>query len=429
VDVVLITVDTLRVDHVSAYEPDGPAKTPNMDGLAEDGVIHTQAFSPVSVTAPAFASLMTGQSPEQHGVLMNQFRGGDPLSPDAVTLAERFAEAEAKYATAGFVSAYTLRRAVGLGQGFQVYNGGERANRWGDQTISTALSWLESHRERPIFLWVHSYDPHGPVRRFAKPADRRAEWKDVPENAAHIPMYQKADEITDPAFYAQMYVRGVQYADRQVGRVIEALKEQGRYEDALIILLADHGETLTERDLWFDHGTSAHVEQLHIPLIVKYPKNRRAGSHDDRLISLMDVTPTVLSEARLPALPDPAGVALTTSGTLHDALKGEGSHCKEVEILKCRPRGGLGKELSVRSLAHTVVHQSRSPDDLRLFYNRTTDPKELQPAPDGEPQGLSSILDAMHVDRAARTYADPPGSAAAQDSEEIQKLKKLGYVE
>ena len=93
VDVVIIAVDTLRVDHVSAYAPSGPANTPHMDSLAADGVIHTQAFSPVSVTAPAFASLMTGQSLNQHGVLMNMFRGGDPLPASAQTLAEQFAAA------------------------------------------------------------------------------------------------------------------------------------------------------------------------------------------------------------------------------------------------------------------------------------------------------------------------------------------------
>ncbi len=430
VDVVLITVDTLRVDHVSAYNPSSPSQTPAMDSLAKDGVLFTQAFSPMSVTAPAFASLMTGQHPGDHGVLMNLFRGGSPLPETAETLAERFASAKAGYATGGFVSAYTLRRQVGLRQGFQVYNGGERANRWGDQTISNALGWMAQHQGRPIFMWVHSYDPHGPVKRFAREADVSKPWKADPAHDAHIPRYQRHPQISDPDFYRQMYVHGVQYADHQVGRILSALRDSGRYEEALIIVLADHGESLTERDLWFDHGTSAHIEQLQIPLIVKYPRSKRGGTHDDRLTSLMDVTPTVLEQARLPALPRPAGLALTTAGTLHTQLTGESSHCKEVDILLCSPRGGLGKELSVRSLTTTLIQQARHPEARRLQYNRVTDPLEQTPVMDNTLQtDLTSVLEALVLDRRARTYADPPGIHTEQETDEDEKLRSLGYVE
>ena len=428
VDVVIIAVDTLRVDHVSAYNPESPARTPHIDSLAKDGVTHTQAFSPVSVTAPAFASLMTGQLPEQHGVLMNLFRGGEPLADSAQTLAERFSEHEAGYATGGFVSAYTLRRQVGLNQGFDVYNGGERANRWGDQTFGTALTWLNNHAGRPIFMWVHSYDPHGPVKRFATPTDTDKLWQNDPANHVRIPKYQRDAEISDPAFYTQMYARGVEYADVQVGRVLKALKAQGRYEDALVIVLADHGETLTERALWFDHGTSAHVEQLHIPLIIKYPKNARAGSHDDRLVSLVDVTPTILTQARLPPLPEPAGQPLTSTGVLHTELAGESSHCKDVESLPCRPRGGQGKELAIRSLAQTHIYKRRAEGGQIEVYNRTTDPAELAPQAASGPSELGRALEAMRVDRHARTYADPPGIQAPR-TEETLKLRQLGYVE
>lgn len=428
VDVVIIAVDTLRFDHVSAYDPASPARTPHMDSLASDGVIHTQAFSPVSVTAPAFASLMTGQHPGQHGLLMNIFRGGNPLPETAQTLAERFADSKAEYATGGFVSAYTLRRQVGLAQGFQVYNGGERANRWGDMTFTTALNWMDSHAQRPLFMWVHSYDPHGPVKRFAKPADTQKAWNDDPSNAVRLPRYQRDADITDPAFYREMYARGVEYADVQVGRVLTKLKAQDRYDDALVILLADHGESLTERTMWFDHGTSAHVEQLQIPLIVKYPKNKAAGTHDDRLVGLVDVTATILAQADLPPLPDAAGLPLTTSGPLHSKLTGESSHCKEVDVLPCRPRGGLGKELAVRTLGSTHIYKPRASGGVVEVYNRTTDPKETGAQGASPDISLGEALEALRLDRQGRTYADPPGINAPR-TEETQKLRQLGYVE
>jgi arylsulfatase len=425
VDVIIIGVDTLRVDHVSAYGADSPAKTPHMDALAADGVRHTQAFSPISVTAPAFASVMTGQAPSQHGVLMNVFRGGAPLGEEAQTLAERFGAAEARYATGAFVSAYTLRREVGLAQGFDLYNGGERANRWGHKTFTQALSWLASHRERHIFLWVHSYDAHGPVRRYAKLKDTHRPWDNSPTNAARLPKYQADPQISDPAYYREMYARGVEFSDEQVGRLVQALKEQDRYEDAMIILLADHGESLTERELWFDHGTSAHVEQLQVPLIVKYPGGKRAGSVDDRLVSLVDVAPTVLSVAGLPALPDPAGLPLTQAGVLHTELTGESSHCKEVAGLPCWPRGGLGKELAVRSLAETTVYKQRQSGPLVEHYSRSGDPAEAQPETVVE---IPAALQGLVADRQGRAYADPPG-AGAVETEEVQKLRQLGYVE
>jgi arylsulfatase A-like enzyme len=275
---------------------------------------------------------------------------------------------------------------------------------------------------------VHSYDPHGPVRRFSKPSDTAKVWNNDPSHAVHLPKYQRDAEITDPAFYREMYVRGVQYADVQVGRILDKLKAQGRYDDALVILLADHGESLTERPLWFDHGTSAHVEQLHIPLIIKYPKGKRAGQHDDRLVSLVDVAPTILETAKLPALPDPAGRALMHSGVIHTELTGESSHCKEVDILNCAPKGGLGKELAVRSLKQAAVYKSNGAQSMWESYNRTTDPAEIAPEVLGAGGPLREVLEVLHADRKARTYANPPG-ITAPPSAETEKLRSLGYVE
>jgi len=426
-DVVLITVDTLRRDHVGAYNPDSPAKTPHMDALAADGVRYTDAFSPISVTGPAFVSLMTGLEPGEHGVLTNLFRGGTPLSEKVDTLAERFSAAD--YGTGAFVSAFTLRQGLGLGQGFDVYNGGEQSNREGALTTSIFGPWL-GVQEGKVFTWVHFFDAHGPVYRWIEPKDSEIDWERDPARLAHIPSYQRIDDITDARLYRQLYARGVEYADKQVGVVVAQLKQVGRYEDALIVVIADHGEGFEERELWYDHGHSAHAEQTQIPLLIKYPKNRNAGGLDDRLVSLLDVAPTILSFAGLPALPGVSGHSLIDKANTHAVVKSESSHCKRLKVLDCAPAGGQGKELAVRSKSVTVVSQARPKGEVVTTYDRTTDGKEGGGIQSAVPTPLSGAVKSFVQDRRTRQYGPLPniGKAAQKRSEEA-KLKMLGYLE
>ena len=135
VDVVLITVDTLRYDHVSGLNPDSPAHTPNLDLLIEQGVTYTQAYSPISVTGPAFCTVMTGQRPGTHGVVMNVFRGGNVLSSKTPTLAK--ALKKEGYGNGAFVSGFTLRRNLGLARGFDQYSTPYRSRREGGETAES----------------------------------------------------------------------------------------------------------------------------------------------------------------------------------------------------------------------------------------------------------------------------------------------------
>jgi len=422
--VILITVDTLRRDHVGAYNPESPARTPNMDALAADGVRFTDAFSPVSVTGPAFVSLMTGLEPGQHGVMTNLFRGGDPLSEDVDTLAERFHAAE--YATGAFVSAFTLRQALGLRQGFDVYNGGEQANREGALTTSILGPWMGVQEGR-IFVWAHLFDAHGPFYRWIEPGDSEEKWERDPGRLSHIPKYQRIDDITDARLYQRLYVRGVEYVDKQVGVIVDQLKQLDRYDDALIVLLADHGEGFEERELWYDHGTSAHAEQTQIPLVIKWPQGKEAGNQDTRLVSLMDVAPTLLQAARLPALPDSVGISLQRDGVLHDVLLSESSHCKRVPVLDCWPAGGVGKELAARDQHFTVISKSHPSGSKDYLYDRSQDPLEDAVVGDVVPPLLLKELSGFQADRRKRTYGPLPNVSAARSDE--QKLKQLGYLE
>jgi len=424
VDVFLISVDTLRLDHVSAFNGDSPAKTPHMTELAQAGVRFTQAFSPVSVTGPAFCSAMTGLEPGRHGVLTNLFRGGEPLGDEHITLAERFKAAGHK--TGAFVSAFTLRQQLGLRQGFDIYNGGENSNRDGDLTASVMIPWVR-HEPGPIFAWFHSFDPHGPYHRMLRSAEYDNPWVEIPADLAHIPQYQRIHGITDPKLYESLYVRGVERADKAVGKLVAALKATGRYDDALIVLFADHGEGFQERTLWYDHGNSAHAEQTHVPLIIKYPKGRGAGTEDKRLVSLLDLAPTALAVAGLPPLDGIDGQSLLGADPVHTTVVSESSHCKANNILACSPSGGQSKEIAVRSLQSAFVSAMEAGVEVERVYDRVGDPLESRPQAQSAPAALIKAMRPVRDDRRGRTYAALP-KADSQDDEN-KKLRALGYTE
>ncbi len=440
-DVVLITIDTLRADHVGAFNPASPSATPNIDALAADGVVYSQAWSPISVTGPAFTTLLTGQDPGTHGVVMNLFRGGASLPQRATTLAERFHDR--RYATAAFLSGFTLRRALGLSQGFDTYTAptAQQRRRPGAVTLRRSLRWLRSVEPwRRVLLWFHSYDVHGPLTAVDAAVPAGPQWARDVDQLEHLPVYQRTDGISDPDFYAQRYAAAVSQADAELGALVAVLKQEGRYDHAVVVFTADHGETLSEREPWMDHGTHASAEQLHVPLIIKYPRGVRAGERVDQLVGLADIAPTVLQIAGLDPLPAADGQPLDAAA--HVELFGESSHCKTEPTLHCAPQGIAGKELSVRTADRTVVRESTDEGPRFTVYDRTTDPAELQPTADTPTVDERARLDAMAADRARRPLVAPvvgaavgaavgaEGSAAADGAAaEEEALRALGYVE
>lgn len=420
-DVLILTIDTLRVDHVSAFSSNSPSQTPSLDALAADGVSYINAYSPISVTGPAFVSLMTGLPISKHNVTMNVFRGGTSLSENFDTLAEAFQQNE--YRTGGFVSGFTLRPSLGLSQGFNVYDapsgGGNR--RWGDLTAKKAIQWL-SKTDEPAFLWYHTYDAHGPWDRWGTSCDKKAHTENELATLERIPKYQRLETCIDEQEYQRRYAKAVEFADQNVGRVIASLKKQGRYDNALIIVTADHGESFTERELWFDHGTTPHEEQLHVPLIIKYPHNNNAGTIDGRLVSLLDVAPTVLSIADIPELSNATGTNLSShSDEIRPYLFGESSHCKKNPLLSCSPMGPKGKIFALRSPEMTIVQNGSTIEQ----FNRTQDPLEIKPLPLYSPLGTElQLFSEQRLEQVKDLVWPPPNRRSA----EFEQLRKLGYV-
>lgn len=425
-DVVFLTVDTLRFDHVGT-DRDGRPLTPYVDKLLADSVLYTEAYTPITVTGPAFSTLLTGLDVGQHEVALNLFRGGNTLGPEVETLAERL---QARgYATGAFVSGFTLRALLGLNQGFDLYFEPEGQRHAGAWTADAAVDWLGGI-EGPVFLWFHTFDVHGPLAAEAPVRAGRA-WKRG--GAEPIAAYQRIGDITDPAFYEARYAEAVRAADAEVGRVLDALRRLDRYDDALIVFAADHGESFDERELWFDHGTSALDEQAHIPLAVKLPQGRHAGERSPALVTLRDVAPTVAEVLGLPPSEAWSGRSLATpTDAGHRSVITESSHCKRGPALDCAPKGPLGKMFAIRLPGRTVVRHSTARGPEYAVYDRMADHLERSPIEEAVSDEARAALEAAAASRAAMRLADPdagPAELPGEASGDAEALEGLGYVE
>lgn len=281
--VVVISIDTLRADHVGPRD-DGESLTPHIDTLATEGVVFERAWTVAPLTVPSHVTMLSGQLPPLHGLRTNHPPGVLPPQGTAgrpfPLLAEVFRDVG--HRTAGFVSASVLRDdRTGLGHGFQVYDAPEAAapgalhdtERRGEDTVAAALRWLRSD-ERPAFLFVHLFDPHAPY-------DAPGEWSAGPTERA------------TPTGYAAE----VRYADHCVGLLLEGLRASGHGE-AVVVLTSDHGEGLGEHGE-ATHGYLLHEATLHVPLIVSAP-GRLAPMRRSTVVSLAQLAPTLVSVAGLP---------------------------------------------------------------------------------------------------------------------------------
>src|SRR5713101_38200 len=266
--VILICIDTLRSDHLPAYGYRG-VDTPNLDALRADSVLFERAYSHVPLTLPSHVTMFTGTLPGVNGVRDNL---GFRLGPSVPTLPELLKKNG--YATGAAVSAFVLRRETGIARGFDEYddqidpaNSGAnvgRVQRDGGETEQIATRWIAAHEQKPFFYFLHLYEPHTPY--------------DPPEP------YRSR--------YRLKYDGEIARADAIVGDFISFLKAKGIYDDALILLLSDHGEGLHDHGE-AEHGIFVYREALQVPLMVKLPREQERGKSVATPVQLSDVFPTI----------------------------------------------------------------------------------------------------------------------------------------
>ncbi|HEX6850301.1 MAG TPA: sulfatase-like hydrolase/transferase [Candidatus Polarisedimenticolaceae bacterium] len=267
--IVVVSIDTLRSDRLPSYGYGGVA-TPALDALARGSIRFERAYTHAPLTLPAHASLFTGALPAEHGVRDNLGYALDPKKTP--TLARRLQERG--YATGAFVSSFVLRGASGIADGFDVYddaieagtNPGE-SQRSGFETLRQADRWLATVKGRPFFLFVHLYEPHAP---YAPPDPFRERY------AAHP------------------YDGEVATADAIVGGLFDALRREGAWDRAIVVVLSDHGEGLGEHGE-DEHGLFVYRTTLQVPLFVKLPAGERGGTTDAVPAGLAEIAPTLLA--------------------------------------------------------------------------------------------------------------------------------------
>ena len=383
--IVLISIDTLRSDRLPAYGYQG-VETPAIDALRGDAVLFERAYSPVPLTMPAHASILTGLHPAGHGVRDNI---GYRFESGSVAYLPRLLQ-QAGYATGAAVSAVVLRGDLGFADGFDFYQdsieqrlraGIGGLQRPGGESLESALPWLRERSEDPFFFFFHLFEPHTPY--------------DPP----------------DATRYPSLYDGEVAEADRIVGELLDELRALGRYDRSVIVLLSDHGEGLGDHGE-DEHGVLLYRESLQVPLLIKLPFSERAGTTVAAPVALVDVLPTLLALAGIPAPEGLAGVSLLES-------RADDSTARAIYAETFFPRLHFGwSELA--SLIDGRYHYIEGPDPE--LYDLETDPGEINNLIRQERRVTARLRDALAgYPRELRA----PGDV---DPEERRALEALGYV-
>ncbi len=399
-NVLLITIDTLRADHLACYGYQ-QIHTPNIDQLAAAGARFANAFSAVPITLPSHTVILTGSYPMHTG--MHDF-GGNKLNPSQPTLAT-ILHAQG-YATGAVVGSAVLDSRFGLNRGFDYYYSNfdfsrlsetnlDDMERPGNEVVDRGLAWLAKYGQKKFFLWLHMYDPHFP---YHPPAPYNAEYKSHP------------------------YDGEIAFDDAQFGRVVRYLKEKNLYDRTLIVLAADHGEGLGEHGEK-THGFFIYNSTLHVPLIVKLPASRAASPRVVKSsVGLVDIAPTILAVTGADAPKEVQGRSLLPLITGPEdktpvELYAE-TYLPRIHFDWSELRGNLvGNYKFIEAPKPELYDLAADPHELHnLFYD-----KKL--IADGMQKRLSEMIE-------KDTAKSPGQSAQASPVDPIlaEKLKSLGYV-
>jgi arylsulfatase A-like enzyme len=434
-NVLLVTLDTTRADRLGCYG--GSAATPNVDRLAEEGALFARAVSTAGLTPMSHASILTGLNNYRHGLRVFYSKDASfTLGPSNVTLPEILGEHG--WSTAAFVSAYPVSEFYGVDQGFETFDTGLQADldlsrqqqheelwnetgrsdtqRRGDFTVDAALAWLERQRDRPWCLWVHLFDAHD--FSMVPPA----EW-----SARAGVTYDRSVTLNDLAWRERMYDLELSFMDEQLGRLFEAIRAQGAWDETAIAITADHGQGLT--DGLKNHGWLKHrllyEWGLHVPLILKLP-----GLDGDRrvepLVRTIDILPTLLEALDLagPPMEGESLLALMRGGpddgriAYADALNLLDAHAPQ----KMRPEYADNLFCATDARWKLIWHQTK-PGNVELF-DLASDPEELRNLAGEHPAEVERLKAFLDQRRAMQVQA-PRAGAPAPDK---QALEELGYV-
>ena len=415
-NLILITIDTLRADHLGCYGYFRDT-SPHLDQFAADALLFERAFAPIPTTLPSHVSMFTGTAPVRHRVVSNySFLHAEQPATGLKTAAQMLRQSG--YRTAAFTSSSPLSAATGINLGFDTFEGPPmishergRIDRKAQETVDAALNWLEGARleetPAPFFLWVHLFDPHDP---YQPPQPFRGHFEATPELDEYLERLQyesvhhgAAREAIDP------YDAEIFYADREIGRLLQNLEARGLYESSFLVFTADHGEGLMQ------HGEPRHTEiwneQLQVPLVIRLPKGPRGRVAS--LASVIDILPTL------------AGGGLPLDASQFDGvdlLQGE----RRDVLAQRAERRGVGAQLTLTGQRFKYWFLADGPDRL---YDLESDPHETRDVIVEHPEVAQRMR--KEIERRVATSRQRSSLRVGRDVPEgiKQQLRTLGYLE
>jgi len=400
---ILITLDTTRADRMG-FLGSRPGLTPNLDSVARDSFVFSRAYAHVPLTTPSHATILTGTYPQFNrlGDLGNAMATDMPYLPDLLR--------QRGYTTAAFVGSQVLdpesAAALGFDRGFDTYDAGFHSRREGEDryaseerragtVVDHAMLWIKKQPHRPLFMWVHLYDPHDP---YDPPEPFKSKYSSAP------------------------YDGEIAYVDAALGKLFSGLKAAGLYDSSVIAVVADHGEAFGEHGEQ-SHGFFLYDETLHVPLLVKLPGNRPAGVDIRSRVGLVDVAPTLLSIAGTQVPSTMQGVSLLSMIKKKAPLEDSGPERPAYAETDYPQRAfGWSWLRSWRVGKYLYIDAPR-----RELYDESTDPRALHNLANASP-AVADTLQAQLDEFRRNTSAAASSKAANITPEQAEKLQALGYV-
>lgn len=455
-NVLLITLDTTRSDHLSCYGYEHNT-SPHLDALADDGLLFERCIAASNWTLPTHASMLTGLYPPRHGahllatgaraqeatlhsgagpeVLHDYLHGSGVLHESCTTLAEVLRQA-GRRTGAIVANRPSLQRAYQLDQGFDYYDdaAGESPAPYRDARIiaDEALEWLDDDRSKPFFLFLNFMDPHAP---YNPPAEylangpgstaqpREQSWQSEQElwsmTGFHVMSDKRQINAEGLRYFTTRYDGEIGYMDAQIGRILAWLREKGLYDSTLIIVTSDHGEAFGEHFI-FGHGFRLYEPEVQVPMLVKLPGGQRKG-RIDRPVHHVDVMPTVLQLLDLPPSAQMHGVSLLSS-TSRDLFVQQNVFLALASVFPWCNRA----QWAVYRDHLKYIEYSNGDQEL---YDFAQDPGERNNLASSRPRDVHALQQALQQWKEQTRSPIPPAPPSELDPETAEQLRDLGYVQ
>lgn len=430
-NLVIVTIDTLRADHLSCYGYAKPT-SPRIDEIASKGIFFEKALCQTPQTLPSHASIFTGMHPRTHKSITHE----SPVDDDLTTLAEILKRKG--YTTAAFVSSHVLDSRLNLDQGFDTYweihkvkETKERVKAQKqavDLTTEAVIDWLRGNKHKPFMIWVHWFHPHRPynpppayLKRFAGDYHRPS----ITDSDTLTMIWRHKIELSqsDVNYIVGCYDGEVAFSDEQVGRLVDEIERLGLSKNTIMVITSDHGEILYEHEYYFGHDIALYEECLWIPLIMVGPGPLSRPKRISDPVEAIDIMPTLLDLLKIDKPPQIEGRSLLTLIETKSTSQVEYFFSETFPF----PEKGLPRH-AVRTRSHKLVWRETEGEIVKELYDLVNDPKEKANVFSTESQ-IAAKLDSVLASWISKGGLRPAPIPTALEAGRYKILKSLGYLD